>query len=566
MKRTITLCLCLLVCISMFGRAKPEDDTSKSDSESTAETVILFDAPPTDEHEKYRDTVTITTSANVDQSLQVRTLKDNYTMEENPWADAYKEYLNIEREYLWITTSTEQSDLKRNLAISSGDIPDYMVVNQVQLQQLAEAGVIIDNIYELLEEYGTDRLKTRIGDFGDVTKGFTEYEGEYYGLGARPSFSMDASRSFLYIRKDWLENVNLEAPTTYEEFMAVAEAFVEDDPDGNGKDDTYAFAASNIFNSGIFKIEYLFNMYGAYYNTWLEDGKGNLVYSAIQPEMKTALIEMNKMYEKGWIDPEFGIKDADTITQDISNSKIGMTFGDHWIPLNPVLNTVIQADENADWIVVASDQFGADGGLAKTAISPSTEVFFVINKECENPEAIIKMMNLYLDLYETQYSTYGNSEDGRAMWQLASMAELESPYKNMDNHWKGTAYLRGEMKEEELSAEQLKMAQNMKLYKEGDRSLWSWNMIYSEEGCEQLIYDAYINDEQYYFIDNYQGSKTQGMIDYESVAKSITDEAFIKIIIGDQDPSYFDEYVGEWKKAGGGFMTEEVNEWYDNQK
>ena len=44
----------------------------------------------------------------------------------------------------------------------------------------------------------------------------------------------------IVIRKDWLDNLGLEVPTTPEELLAVAEAFTYDDPDGNGVDDTYA--------------------------------------------------------------------------------------------------------------------------------------------------------------------------------------------------------------------------------------------------------------------------------------------------------------------------------------
>ncbi len=37
--------------------------------------------------------------------------------------------------------------------------------------------------------------------------------------------------------------LGLEAPTTLDEFMEVAKAFTFNDPDGNGKDDTYGYCA-----------------------------------------------------------------------------------------------------------------------------------------------------------------------------------------------------------------------------------------------------------------------------------------------------------------------------------
>lgn len=46
------------------------------------------------------------------------------------------------------------------------------------------------------------------------------------------------------IRKDWLDAVGLDVPTTVDELTEVVQAFTFDDPDGNGKDDTYGMAVS----------------------------------------------------------------------------------------------------------------------------------------------------------------------------------------------------------------------------------------------------------------------------------------------------------------------------------
>jgi len=43
------------------------------------------------------------------------------------------------------------------------------------------------------------------------------------------------------VRRDWLEKLDLAAPTTWAEAYEVWQAFTHDDPDGNGQDDTYGF-------------------------------------------------------------------------------------------------------------------------------------------------------------------------------------------------------------------------------------------------------------------------------------------------------------------------------------
>ena len=62
------------------------------------------------------------------------------------------------------------------------------------------------------------------------------FDGHQYGLPEPPPLP---KREGLVIRKDWLDKLGLEVPTTPEELLAVAKAFTEQDPDGNGKNDTY---------------------------------------------------------------------------------------------------------------------------------------------------------------------------------------------------------------------------------------------------------------------------------------------------------------------------------------
>ena len=55
------------------------------------------------------------------------------------------------------------------------------------------------------------------------------------------------------------------------------------------------------------------------------------------------------------------------------------------------------------------------------------------------------------------------------------------------------------------------------------------------------------------------------MIDYEGMLATIRDEAYIKIIIGDEELDYFDTFVEEWYAAGGQTITDEVNDWFAEQ-
>jgi multiple sugar transport system substrate-binding protein len=57
--------------------------------------------------------------------------------------------------------------------------------------------------------------------------------------GATYAVPFSAQANVLLIRKDWLDKLHLAAPTTWSEAEAVAKAFTTQDPDGDGKPDTY---------------------------------------------------------------------------------------------------------------------------------------------------------------------------------------------------------------------------------------------------------------------------------------------------------------------------------------
>ncbi|TCR19394.1 sugar ABC transporter substrate-binding protein [Streptomyces sp. BK205] len=69
-------------------------------------------------------------------------------------------------------------------------------------------------------------------------------DGKHYGI----PYSRQAQT--LMIRKDWLKKLGLKAPTTWQEMLSVAKAFATQDPDGDGKADTYGIVAPASAQNG----------------------------------------------------------------------------------------------------------------------------------------------------------------------------------------------------------------------------------------------------------------------------------------------------------------------------
>ena len=161
---------------------------------------------------------------------------------------------------------------------------------------------------------------------------------------------MNQSPMAMFWRKDWLDKLGLEVPETLEEYEEVLTAFVEQDPDGNGKKDT-AGAAERIFGA-------VFGAFGLRCITGVGTGSGFTVeemqlgednvpfFPYIRPEAKEALTVLHDWYEKGIIDKEFITGENHGgyagLSHSFMNGQIGLTSG------QPYTYFVYSSDMNAE--------------------------------------------------------------------------------------------------------------------------------------------------------------------------------------------------------------------------
>lgn len=140
-----------------------------------------------------------------------------------------------------------------------------------------------------------------------------QYDGKIYTIPRNYSASglvKGNINGFMY-RTDWAEAVGVtEVPTNMDDFYDLMLKFVTEDPDGNGKDDTYGIV-------GDWKdMCQFFNAYPNDY-AWVELEDGTFVPGYLDEEpMLNALNWMRKAYESGVLDPEFS-KDRTKWTQGI---------------------------------------------------------------------------------------------------------------------------------------------------------------------------------------------------------------------------------------------------------
>jgi len=147
-----------------------------------------------------------------------------------------KDELKVNLKLVLLPSTQSDQDTKINAAAASNSLPDVFFVSRDTWFKLVGAGLIakVDDLLPLMPvrtaSHYSDPDRNRL-----VT-----VDGAMYGLPDPGAMPMTDG---LVIRQDWLDKLGLKAPTTTDEFLTVAKAFTNDDPDGNGKKDTYGFCA-----------------------------------------------------------------------------------------------------------------------------------------------------------------------------------------------------------------------------------------------------------------------------------------------------------------------------------
>jgi putative aldouronate transport system substrate-binding protein len=185
---------------------------------------------------------------------------------------------------------------KMPVLMAAGDMPDIFQTNaQAYLPQLVAAGLVA-NLDEHLAKVGKDV----VGNARDGFLAFGQYGGKQYAIPGFYSLKYFAQN----IRLDWLENLGLPVPQTMDDFHRVAQAFTNNDPDGNGIKDTYGTSWRKNVNF----IDSFFHAYGVAPNhhaagMWRIRG-GKHTNDWVQPEMKEALVNLANWYKEGLVHPE----------------------------------------------------------------------------------------------------------------------------------------------------------------------------------------------------------------------------------------------------------------------
>ena len=415
-----------------------------------------------------------------------KTFPEGDSYENNVWSRAYADELGIN---LKLAFTTADSADKVNTLIASGDIPDMLNVNQSQLKMLSNSGLIRDDLYEVYQANAGSGMRAVIeGVCKDAALAQCTFDGKLMAIPICNT-SPGENAPMLWLRTDWMEKLGLEDPQNWDDLYNIIKAFVEQDPDGNGQNDTIGLTfTKNLWDSN-FQMDGLFNIFGSFpkANFWVEDPENpdQVIFGAFADETKAALETVSQMYAGGLIDKEFAVNDSSAAQQQIASGKCGVVIGAVWIP-NSVLYSSVDNDPNADWKAYALP--GVDGAVTPIGVDYPVNSYLVFNKNFEHPEALFKMVNLQFekcfseDSTQEIYDTYIEDASGNSGFAAFQIYPWGGYLPAVKNEMAADEIVNLGLSAEECDIWARPFARHVEAYEAGDKSAWRWYRFFGPDG------------------------------------------------------------------------------------
>ncbi|MFC4403460.1 extracellular solute-binding protein [Gracilibacillus xinjiangensis] len=463
-------------------------------------------------------------SGNSEEKLDLRIFVPTFETEpptdDSPVLKAIEEYTNTDITMEWAPNSN--LDDKFNITLSSGDLPHIMYVPSKSPSFIS---AVEDGAFWEVGPYLKDY--PNLSQANEIILNNSSINGEIYGVYR----SRDLGRNGVIIRKDWLENLGLEEPKTIDEFYNMLKAFKEEDPDGNGQDDTYGMVVS--------KYEGPWDIMQTWFgvpNRWGEDENGELYPFFMDDNYLDALNFFKKLYDEGLVNEDFAVMDPAKWSEPVISGEAGVQVNvlDEG---HRIQEKIIDAEpENTDPITVIKAVEGPTG-LHNLPTSGYSGMLAVSKTAVKSEEELKRVLD-FLDKM--------NDEE---MQILAENGFEGTHYEIVDGEYQSKLEDDAGLKSEIAGFNQMLMylpeAKSLSADSSPLRQLEAQLKIENEDIVVPNPAESYISEVY---------SKKGQQLD------NIIIDARIKYIVGQIDEAGLEEAVELWKKSGGTDYIEEINQ------
>ena len=484
------------------------------------------------------------------------------TYEDNGYTRYLKKQLNIQNKDVFEAGENDNYQETVSMTIASRELPDVMVVNDMDMLQLLVDNDLIEDLTQVYEDCTSSRIKDIYNSYGSEILDNVTFNGKLMAL---PETNIDDGPSLCWLRKDWMDKLDLDAPETVEDVENIVHEFVQKDPGGNGKGETVGLVCDDELTGGCgYSYEYqndiIFASFGAFPKQWIYNKDGEVVYGSVQNEAKAALGKLRRMYQQGILDNNFLMRESNNIIELIVSGKCGSFFGPWWSPNNPLMSAM-QKNPNAEWqpYLIQTDK---DGQTSFASQNPNDK-YVVVRKGYKHPEIVMKIVSVLFD--DLRY----DEEDVREMERYyqdnvdptARPLAINVDYKDalMRCYDSLKDAIQGRKKLEDLGL--LEGAYYISCSKYLDRkkdtsaqkSWEDWAAYASRMTACSVLRKGQTRQVKSLFF-----GETKTMKSNWWRLEELEKKAYLEIVTGQKPLSYFDEFVKEWNRQGGEKIRGEV--------
>lgn len=481
-------------------------------------------------------------------------LPEGNTYEDNAYTRYLRKMLNIQNESVHMERE-ERYDEYVNILVKDHTLPDVLVVSDREtLHELVENDLVAD-LTDVYESCTSPRIKEMYDSYGGELLEGGMFDGR---LMAIPETVIDHGPCLLWLRKDWMEELDLAEPKTLEEAFTIIEEFKKnrmgtepgEEPIGLLCDTSLVGTTSTNYS-----VEPVFDSFGAFPQRWIMDEYGGVVYGSVTGETKEALGYLNQLYERGILDTDFALRAQNNLRDIVVEGKCGAFFGLWWTPNNPLMDTY-DRDGTAEWEPYYLTEDALNGSQRFTTFRDNKYV--VVRKGYEHPEIVMKIISVLFDhtRYEAKDADEVNSYfalnvDPTARPLVINVDYYEATYKVTENIRKA---LNGKISVNSLSAIEKSYYDACSNYLEGRNvTAEDWAAYKSRISAVGLLIDGDYKPPVRKYLEDTDGEIPEAL-------KTLEKNTFIQIIMGKKPLDYFDEFVELWYEQGGKELTEQVRE------
>lgn len=225
-----------------------------------------------------------------------------------------EEYTNTKITFNWVPDASKEERI--TTALASGELADIVTLTMMtnsSVRSSLKSGLFWD-VGPYLDDYDN------LSQISAEVRAAASIEGVLYGV----PFQKNLARSGFIMRKDWLDKLGLPVPTTLDEVYEVARAFTEDDPDGNGVDDTTGFGDRSDLKYSSFKT---LSSYFGTPNGWKVDDSGKFIPEFDTQEYIDTMNFSKNLYENGYLAQDFAVTAKTDQQQQFAQGKTGIYTG-----------------------------------------------------------------------------------------------------------------------------------------------------------------------------------------------------------------------------------------------